>query len=67
MPFSFLNPWLLLGALALAAPVWLHLRRKQETNLFRNFANQIRSGHLNDAWPDLNLARRIAQLPPTDL
>src|SRR5438067_5079763 len=35
MPFSFLNPWLWLGALALAAPVWLHLRRKQETNLFR--------------------------------
>ena len=22
---------------------------------------------LNDAWPDLNLARRIAQLQPTDL
>ena len=26
MPFSFLNPWLWLGALALAAPIWLHLR-----------------------------------------
>src|SRR5262245_48562043 len=35
MPFSFLNPWLWLGALALAAPLWLHLRRKQETNVFR--------------------------------
>src|SRR5262245_26147140 len=35
MPFSFLNPWLWLGALALAAPLWLHLRRRQETNLFR--------------------------------
>ena len=33
MPFSFLNPWLLLGALAIAAPIWLHLRRKKETNL----------------------------------
>ncbi len=33
MPFSFLNPWLWLGALALAAPVWLHLRRRKETNL----------------------------------
>src|SRR5713101_936913 len=33
MPFWFLNPLFLLGALALAAPVWLHLRRKQETNL----------------------------------
>src|ERR1051326_9408004 len=35
MPFSFLNPWFLLAALALGVPVWLHLRRKQETNLFR--------------------------------
>src|SRR5687768_7291436 len=35
MPFSLLNPWLLLGALAVAAPVWLHLRRKQETNLVK--------------------------------
>src|SRR5258708_37273639 len=33
MPFSFLNPWLWLGALALAVPVWLHLRRKQQTNI----------------------------------
>jgi len=35
MPFSFLNPWFWLGALAVAGPLWLHLRRKQETNLFR--------------------------------
>src|SRR5512140_1117634 len=33
MPFSFLNPWFWLGALAVAAPVWLHLRRKRETNV----------------------------------
>ena len=33
MPWSFLNPWFLLGALAVAAPIWLHLRRKRETNL----------------------------------
>src|SRR2546425_1838508 len=33
MPFSFLNPWFWLGALAVAAPVWLHLRRKKQTNL----------------------------------
>ncbi|MEI6784146.1 MAG: BatA domain-containing protein [Verrucomicrobiota bacterium] len=33
MPWSFLNPWFWLGALAVAAPVWLHLRRKRETNL----------------------------------
>ena len=32
MPFSFLNPWFWLGALAVAAPIWLHLRRKRETN-----------------------------------
>jgi hypothetical protein len=35
MPFSFFNPWFLLGALALAAPIWLHLRRKTETNVLR--------------------------------
>ncbi len=33
MPLSFLNPWFWLGALAVAAPIWLHLRRKRETNL----------------------------------
>jgi hypothetical protein len=33
VPFSFLNPWFWLGALAVAAPIWLHLRRKRETNL----------------------------------
>ncbi len=33
MPFSFLNPWLWLGALAVAAPIWLHLRHKKETNI----------------------------------
>jgi hypothetical protein len=33
MPFSFLNPWFWLGALAVAAPIWLHLRRRKETNL----------------------------------
>ena len=27
----------------------------QETNLFRNFANQIRSGRLNEAWPEMAL------------
>lgn len=33
MSFSFLNPWLWLGALAIAAPLWLHLRRKRESNV----------------------------------
>ena len=35
MPLSFLNPLIWLGALAVAAPLWLHLRRKQETQLHR--------------------------------
>jgi len=33
MPFSFLNPWLWLGALAVAVPLWLHLRRKKRTDI----------------------------------
>ena len=33
MPWSFLNPWVWFGAVAVAAPLWLHLRRKRETNL----------------------------------
>jgi len=33
MVFSFLNPWLWLGAFALAAPIWLHLRRKKDRNI----------------------------------
>jgi hypothetical protein len=41
MPWSFLNPWFWLGALAIAGPVWLHLRRRQETNLVRFSAVQF--------------------------
>lgn len=33
MNFSFLNPLFWMGALALAAPIYLHLRRKQPKNL----------------------------------
>jgi hypothetical protein len=33
VPWSFLNPWFWLGALAIAAPIWLHLRRRRETNI----------------------------------
>jgi len=29
VPFSFLNPWFWLGALAVAAPVWLHFKAKE--------------------------------------
>ena len=35
MPFAFLNPWFWLAALAVAAPLWLHLSRKRETRLVR--------------------------------
>jgi hypothetical protein len=35
MLFSFLNPWLWLGAFALGAPIWLHLRRKRESNVLQ--------------------------------
>ncbi|MEI7732661.1 MAG: BatA domain-containing protein [Verrucomicrobiota bacterium] len=35
MNFTFLNPWFWLGAVALAAPIWLHLRRRQEKNVHR--------------------------------
>jgi hypothetical protein len=38
---SFLQPWLWLGALALAAPIWLHLRRRRETNVMRFSAVQF--------------------------
>jgi hypothetical protein len=41
MPFSFLHPWFWLGALGVAAPIWLHLRRRRETNLFRFSAVQF--------------------------
>src|ERR1043165_8195086 len=33
--FSFLYPWLWLGAVAVAGPLYLHLRRKREHNLIR--------------------------------
>lgn len=35
MNFSFLNPWIWLGAFAIAAPLWLHLRRKTPADLIR--------------------------------
>src|SRR3954471_21475747 len=44
MPFSFLNPWLLLGSLALAAPLWLHLRRRRGKNILRFSALRFLDG-----------------------
>ncbi len=41
MSLAFLNPLLWLGALVIAAPLWLHLRRKEPTNLHRFSALQF--------------------------
>ena len=41
MPFSFLHPWFWLAALAVGAPLWLHLRRRQEKNLLKFSAVQF--------------------------
>src|SRR2546425_694286 len=41
MSWSFLNPLFWLGALAIAAPLWLHLRRKEPTNLLKFSALQF--------------------------
>ena len=35
MSFVFFNPWFWLGAFAVGAPIWLHLRRRTETNVVR--------------------------------
>jgi hypothetical protein len=41
VPFNLLNPWFLLGALAVLAPLWLHLRRRTEKDLVRFSAVQF--------------------------
>ncbi len=41
MSVAFLNPWLWLGIGALAAPIWLHLRRRPESNIRRFSALQF--------------------------
>jgi hypothetical protein len=41
MPLSFLYPLLWLGLAALAIPLWLHLKRKRESNLVRFSAVQF--------------------------
>ena len=38
---SFLYPLYFLAALAVAAPIWLHLRRKEQQNLIRFSAMQF--------------------------
>jgi predicted dehydrogenase len=44
------------GARRLVVPEQSHGHATaQETNLFRNFANHVRSGRLNEEWPDIAL------------
>jgi hypothetical protein len=31
----------------------------QESQMFRNFANQVRSGNLNPAWPEMALKTQV--------
>jgi hypothetical protein len=38
-----------------------HLATAQEANMFRNFANQIFSGKLNDDWPEIALKTQKVQ------
>lgn len=67
MNLGFLNPWLWLGALAVAAPLWLHLRRRPDTNRHLFSAVQFladsprprqRPRQLQDPW--LFLLRALA-------
>ncbi len=47
-------------ARTIVVPEWSHGHATaQEANCFRNFADQIRSGQLNDAWPDAALKTQI--------
>ena len=56
MPWSFLNPWFWLGALAVAAPIWLHLRRRRETNLVQFAALRFLDGPARTAPEPMALA-----------
>lgn len=41
------------GRRTIAVPEWSHGQpNAQESNLYRNFANQVQSGTLNDHWPE---------------
>ncbi len=59
MPVSFLNPWFWLGALALGAPVWLHLRRKQQTGIVPFSAVRFLNDQPEPRRSPLQLRRRL--------
>jgi len=47
-------------ARTIAVPEWSHGHATaQEANCFRNFADQICSGHLNDTWPEAALKTQM--------
>ena len=44
----------------IAVPEWSHGHpTAQEANCYRSFADQVRSRHLNDSWPDAALKTQI--------
>ena len=45
MALSFLNPWIWLAAVAVAAPIWSHLRRKHDRRLVRFSAVRFLQDH----------------------
>lgn len=59
MSLAFLNPLLWLGALAIAAPLWLHLRRRAPTNLLRFSALQFLDDLPRPRQSPLRLRERI--------
>ena len=59
MPFAFLNPWLWLGALALGAPLWLHLRRKQQIGILQFSAVRFLEDQPEPRRAPLQLRRRL--------
>ncbi|PTY03504.1 hypothetical protein DB346_06405 [Verrucomicrobia bacterium LW23] len=56
---SFLNPWLWLGLLAVAAPLWLHLRRRADPGVIRFSALKF----LDDQPTPSVAPRRVQDIP----
>src|SRR5204863_4791549 len=58
-PLTFLNPWCWLGALMLGIPIWLHPRRKSETNLMRFSAVRFLDDQPQPQQSPLHLTRLL--------
>src|SRR5271154_7042993 len=52
---SFLNPWLWLGIVAVGAPVWLHLRRKDREKIIHFAALRFLDDQPEAKQPPLHL------------